>query len=83
MGLFDQPVSLLGRVRSAQVCPYCFAQVFGAYGDLRVRGKCKECSRRLFIYRQHVLSAKEALPYHVLAVAAVALSVALLYWCLL
>jgi hypothetical protein len=63
--LFTRPVSPLDRIRQAQVCPHCFAQVFTVWGqDLRVRSRCPDCHRRLFLVRGAVHSARSAAGLH-------------------
>jgi hypothetical protein len=59
---FVSPVSAQERVKHAQVCPHCFAQVFTVWGDdLRVRGNCPQCSKVLYRYRGAIHSRREAL----------------------
>jgi hypothetical protein len=59
---FVTPVSQLERVKAAQVCPYCFAQVYTIWGqDLRVRGRCPECKRRVYRFKSVMHSRRDML----------------------
>lgn len=55
-----QPVSAQDRVKHAQVCPHCFAQVLTLWGqDLRRSGRCPECGKRVFSYKGAMHSLRE------------------------
>ena len=72
---FVRPVNPLERFKAAQVCPYCFAQVYTMWGkDLRVHGRCPECKKRIYRYRSVMLSRRDVLLF-VVAYAAVALAI--------
>ncbi len=46
---FVQPAQPLERVKAAQVCPHCLAQVYTVWGqDLRERGRCPACKKRIY-----------------------------------
>jgi hypothetical protein len=57
---FVQPVSTQDRVKHAQVCPHCFAQLLTLWGqDLRKSGRCPECGKRVFRYKGAMHSLRE------------------------
>ena len=57
---FVQPVSAEDRVKYAQVCPHCFAQLLTLWcEDLRKSGRCPECSKRVFRYKGTMHSLRE------------------------
>jgi hypothetical protein len=75
---FVNPVSQLDRVKYAQVCPHCFAQVFTVWGaDQRMAGRCPECKRRIYLYRGVLHSQRDAI---VLAVVFGSVALSLLVW---
>ncbi len=75
---FVTPVSQLDRVRNAQVCPYCFAQAFTAWGaDLRENGKCTQCGKKSYLYRGVLHSKRDAI---ILGSAGVSITTALIIW---
>ena len=78
MSYFDQPVTPNERIKAAQVCPHCFGQVFSMFGtDLRVRGRCASCHRRLILLKGKVVTLREVAPYYVVVVVTLS---ALVWW---
>lgn len=77
---FIRPVSQIERIKAAQVCPHCFAQVYSIWGqDLRKGGRCPKCMKRIFSYRSIMLSGREVFLYYAASVAAVVI-VLVLNW---
>lgn len=77
---FIRPVSAIERIKSAQVCPHCHAQLFSIWGqDLRKKGPCPECRKRVFSYNSIMLSGREFVLYLIASIVAVA-AVGILMW---
>lgn len=71
---FDRPASPTERIKAAQICPHCFAQVYSMWGeDLRIRGRCPECKKRVFKFKTFMLSGREIGLYYAASAAAVAI----------
>lgn len=71
---FDTPESPIQRIKTAQICPHCFAQLYSMWGeDLRIRGRCPECKKRVFKFYTMMLSGREVGLYYVVSVAVVAI----------